>query len=313
MNLTGKTMIALAVLALVGLAAPAQDVPAVPAQVALERSDTASALAAAPAALAPAPVTSAVRATHAEVASDTNFMDGNRAFEAGNRAYAAGRIEEAIAWYERALAASGPAAGVHFNLGNAYARAGKTGPAVLHYERALAIQPDDADVVANLARVRKDAGLFAEPLPAWERWARLQSLDAWTGWGIAALGFLGLVMFLKGVRPYVRRGRGERAGRSPRNWFPLPLVTVVCCAVVLVAATGVVIQWGDLDRAVVVADDARLFVSPFAAAESAAAVQTGRVVEVVKTHGDFRYVRDRSGRTGWIPDDQVAMIRPEAS
>lgn len=182
-----------------------------------------------------------------------------------------------------------------FNLGNEHARREETGPAVLAYERALAIDPHDADARANLEQARKDAGLHREPPATWRRPLALLGTNEWAWTGLAALVVLAGLVFLRRTFP------GRRA--------TVATLTVLA----LVAAVGAFARADDLDRAVVVAGDARLLVSPWEAAESLGAVASGRLVRIRREFEDFVEVRDEAGRTGWVPRADVERITSPGS
>jgi tetratricopeptide (TPR) repeat protein len=182
-----------------------------------------------------------------------------------------------------------------FNLGNEHARRGETGRAVLAFERALAIDPHDADARANLEQVRKDAGLYREPPAAWRRPLALLGTNEWAWTGLAALVALAGLVFLRRAFP------GRRA------------VLATLTVLVLVAAAGAVVRADDLDRAVVVADDARLLVSPWEAAESLGPLASGRLVRIRRAYEDYVEVRDETGRTGWVPRADVEEITSTGS
>ncbi len=61
-----------------------------------------------------------------------------------------GKIEEAIAYYERALALNPTYAEAHYNLGNAYFRLGRIEEAQTEYGKAISIYPGFATAHANL-------------------------------------------------------------------------------------------------------------------------------------------------------------------
>ena len=228
-------------------------------------------------------------------------------FFEGNQAYSQGRYEDAIAHYRAAAEAEGVSASLLFNLANAYQQQGNAGQAVLNYERALALVPGNADIQANLQRLRKDMGLYREAEPIWVRFFEALSLNAWTLLASGAFFAVGLLFLLRGVLPFLtKQGEAEK----PFAFLPFRTVISLLLVVMAVSLTGVWTQFENLNRAVVTQPDARLLISPFESAESIAPIKEGRVVEILKDFGDFSYVREANGQTGWISKKSAQPIVP---
>ncbi|MEO6026684.1 MAG: BatD family protein, partial [Candidatus Binatia bacterium] len=75
-------------------------------------------------------------------------------FFQANTLYGDEHYPEAIAAYEKVLAAGIESGNLHFNLGNAYFKNGDVGHAILEYERARRTIPRDPDLHANLGYAR---------------------------------------------------------------------------------------------------------------------------------------------------------------
>jgi tetratricopeptide (TPR) repeat protein len=223
--------------------------------------------------------------------------DGDAAtlFQQANQEYIGGRYGDAVDHYLAVAREHGVSAALLYNLGNSYAELGKTGQAVVNYERALRLSPGDADVKANLEQVRKDAGLYRDNKPLYERLADLLGPDQWlllAGIGLAGLAVTALAAGLVPGLP----ATAVRVGIS----CALLLITVVMPPAIL-GYRG----WND---GVVVGEEARLLISPFAEAASTGTIRAGRLVRPEKTHDRFVLVRDETGRSGWLHRDQVASI-----
>lgn len=220
--------------------------------------------------------------------------DQQRLFQKANMAYSSGDFQQAIALYEEVVASQGFSANVLFNLGNSYAQAGQVGRAVLSYERGLRLAPDDADLQGNLQLLRREKGLFAEPPQGWQPFLLL-SLDRWALIALTALLLLALWRLAALKNPWARR-------------YHLS-ISLFCLAVFLVATTATVVRYRSFNPSVVIANDARLLLSPFPSAASVGAIQEGRLMVVEKSHGDYLYVADENGRRGWMVATQLEELR----
>jgi len=226
---------------------------------------------------------------------------GEDLFAKGNQAYAEGRYDEAISLYERVIQESGYSASVLYNMANAYYRKKDVGQAVLQYERALYLDPGNADIRANLALARKDFGLISDPAPSWERPFDLLTLNGWAMVVSGAFGVFSLLFLLRGIRPNIFRGAALRTAG------------VASLLILLTGGTGLALQYGNLGRGVVTRDDARLLVSPFDSAASAAPIQDGKMVRMAKTYRDYVLVKGENGQSGWIKKDAVQPVVPSGS
>lgn len=229
------------------------------------------------------------------------------AFFEGNQAYSQGRYGEAIARYRAALESEGASPSLLFNLANAYQQQGNFGQAILNYERALALDPGNADIQANLRSLRKQLGLYREEAPIWVRFFESLSVNAWTLLASAAFFGVGLLFLVRGVLPFVRR---RREAAHPLGFLPFKAAVALLFSVMAVSLAGVWLQLQNLDRAVVTQPDARLLISPFESAQSVAPIKEGRVVEILKDFGNFSYVREANGQTGWISKQSAEPIVP---
>ncbi|MGE3959964.1 MAG: tetratricopeptide repeat protein [Vicinamibacterales bacterium] len=91
------------------------------------------------------------------------------AVDAGNMLYDAHRYDEAIGFYERALAVNAADVNVSTDLGTALWYSGKADAALAQYETSLRIDPDHAQTLFNIGIVRSDGKRdYAGAVKAWE-------------------------------------------------------------------------------------------------------------------------------------------------
>jgi predicted TPR repeat methyltransferase len=84
--------------------------------------------------------------------------DGAALHEAGIQAYRAGELARAAELIGRAIAASGPAPELHYNLAIVLKAMGQLQGAADHYDRAIALKPDYINAHNNLGNVWKTLG-----------------------------------------------------------------------------------------------------------------------------------------------------------
>jgi uncharacterized protein YgiM (DUF1202 family) len=71
---------------------------------------------------------------------------------------------------------------------------------------------------------------------------------------------------------------------------------------------GIAIRLAQMDRAVVIGDQAPIRVSPYASARQLASVSEGRPLTVTGSHGEFLKVRTANGQTGWMAGTDIGRI-----
>ncbi|HEY6455417.1 MAG TPA: tetratricopeptide repeat protein [Steroidobacteraceae bacterium] len=227
------------------------------------------------------------------IVSSSAFAD-QPALAAAANAARSGDYRTAVRNYEVILDKDGFSAPVLFNLGNAWLRLGNPARAILDYERALVLSPHSAGIEANLAAAQQRAGLAPQAEGSWLAAARYFSFDTyvWTGLGaLWVLCFALVLVCLNGVARRIAR--------------PLILLAVVTlCG----SADAAVLEWPDLQRAVVVTP-AVMHLAPAQSAATSGALQEGEVVWLQEHYAGFNLVRTADGRTGWVGDAAAVAVR----
>ena len=223
---------------------------------------------------------------------------GRDLFAQGNVAYAKGDYDQAIVHYQAALAREGYTPSLLYNLGNAYYMKNEMGQSILNYERALYLDPGNADVAANLALARKKAGLVMPDQGSWKAFFNGLTLNGWTWAGVIAFFIFSLMILANGIRPGILRG-------------PMPkMVVCLCLLLLMTSATGMVLQYGDLNYGVITGENAQLRISPFDSAAASGVVKSGKVVNLADTYEGYIFIKETNGQSGWIPEDAVSAILP---
>jgi tetratricopeptide (TPR) repeat protein len=227
------------------------------------------------------------------LASLTAFAD-QAAPAAAAQAAAGGDYRAAVRDYEQILDKEGFSAPVLFNLGNAWLRLGNPARAILNYERALVLSPRSAAIEANLAAAQQRAGLAPQGVGPWLAAARYFSFDTYVWAGLGAIWVLCAALILVCLN-----GLARRIAR------PLILLAVVTLCV---SADAAVLEWPDLQRAVVVAP-AVMHLAPAPSATSSGSLQEGEVVWLQEQYAGFNFVRTADGRTGWLTAAAAVAVR----
>ncbi len=216
------------------------------------------------------------------------------ALAAAAQATAGGDYRAAVSNYEQILGNEGFSAPVLFNLGNAWLRLGNPARAILNYERALVLSPHSAAIQANLAAAQLRAGVAPRGAGPWLAAARYFSFDTYVCAGLGAVWVLCAALVLVCLN-----GMARRIAR------PLILLAVLTLCV---SADAAVLEWPDLQRAVVMAP-ALMRLAPAPSAATSGSLQEGEVVWLQGRYAGFNFVRTADGRTGWVSDTAAVAVR----
>lgn len=211
-----------------------------------------------------------------------------------NEAYSDSRYAEAIAGYKAIIAEFGFSADLLYNLGNSFSQKGESGLAILQYLRALQLSPGDSDIQGNLDLTRKNSGLF-EDIPTLKE--KIFDTFDMNQWALIALTSYLLITALLAINNRYPLKKGGKIGGC-----------LLLTATIAISCTGIFQQRALWHSAVITTPDIRLLMSPFESASSLGAIQEGSMVFSEKTHGNYKYVRDRKGRSGWIPATSLESI-----
>ncbi len=216
-------------------------------------------------------------------------------FEQANQAYSRGEYRQAINLYQETAAEQGVSGSLLYNLANSYAAAGQVGRAVLNYERALRLAPGNSDIQANLEQVRKDAGLYRDDTPLYERLADLLEADQWLMLSGAAFLLLSILTLAVNLNKKIPAG-------------PARLMITGTLLLILITLPPALLRYQAWNDGVVTGGDVKLLISPFPEAASSGTIKEGRLVRPKKTHGSYVLVQDATGRKGWISEDSFERI-----
>ncbi len=95
----------------------------------------------------------------------------------GHLYFLTGALDDAIAWYKKAVNKDTRYAEAHHNLANAYRKKGLIDEAIEEHEKALKINPTFVQAYRDLGKTYEEKGLFKEAMNAYFRALRLKPND----------------------------------------------------------------------------------------------------------------------------------------
>jgi len=215
-------------------------------------------------------------------------------FQKANAESSQGRNAEAAREFESVMAQNGFSAPALYNLANARLREGRIGLAILNYERAQTLDPRDPDIATNLKLARERAAGKAAVTEGALSPTRLLTLGGWGGLAATAL----LALCSSAVLP-----------RLFRRSFPgVRLTAAVATVTFLTALSVLTLRWRELDRAIVIAADCPLRISPTSIGEQLFPLHEGDAVTLRKTRGEYALVQAQNGRSGWVKRGDIGRV-----
>jgi tetratricopeptide (TPR) repeat protein len=221
-------------------------------------------------------------------------------FNKANRLYEEAQYREAAAVYQQLIQSSNHSPALYFNLGNAYLKSGQIGWARACYWLAREKAPRDQDIRSNCRLLQQQAG--PEPATWWHRFlqpSRWLSLNEWTllvsGFGWIILSILALTQWL------------PKAKLRCRRWLQISIVagTIACVGLLM----SLYDRYG-ISRGVIIVAKAEVKRGPIEESQVFYTLANGAMVSVTDRQFDWWQVTDPNGRTGWLPEKQLVLVRP---
>jgi tetratricopeptide (TPR) repeat protein len=223
--------------------------------------------------------------------------DVNADFSAANKLYAEGKFADAASAYEKILQSGEQSPALLFNAGNAEYKAGHLGRAIAAYRRAALLTPRDPELRANLDFVRNQVHGSTVRESRWQNWVGNLTLNE--GAVLTAVVFW-LTLGLFAARQ-IRPALVPKLKTATRFFLVLTIFSATILG--LQAANHFYGQ-----TVVVTGAEATARSGPFDEAQPAFTVRDGAELSVLDRHDDWMQVANGTGKTGWLPVKQVAVL-----
>ena len=216
-------------------------------------------------------------------------------FAQANAAYTEKDYSKAIELYEQIITDTGKQSSeLHYNLGLAYEQMDSIGKAILHLEKALAINPYNQQAAERLVSIRNSAEIAEAPFNFVERFASQQPINHW----IWALVICFWILVFAIVLP-----------RYYDTSFVLVYLTRALCTVILAISLIGMTGYHFLGkRGIVIKKESQLMIAPAPGSPIGAYLTEGESASVVKNKGNYYFVKQSDGKSGWISKECFEKI-----
>ena len=234
------------------------------------------------------------------------FGQNEQFFEQANDQYNKGEFEEAISNYEAIIESGQHSAAVYFNLANAHYKLNHIAPSIYYYEKALLISPNDKEINNNIAFARNmtiDAidknpeigfAKFSKTITNW------LTFDNW-----AKLSVLMMVFF---VVFYLVYYFNYSATKKRMAFITAMSFLILSGAAVALAYNNYNLVKND-QPAIVFAKETQVKSEPNLRSSESFKLHEGTKVQILDTVNDWKKIKLADGKTGWIPNDDIKLLK----
>ncbi|KAA3632937.1 MAG: tetratricopeptide repeat protein [Calditrichaeota bacterium] len=224
-------------------------------------------------------------------------------FQQANDYYKQRDYSKAIELYKQIESSEIESAALYFNLGNAYFKNGDLGHAVLNYMKAKRIDPTDQDIQQNLEFAQRFSSVQMEGVELNPITAFLTSIVE--NYKLNFLAWVSSFFFILFIVAITLRFALVYNNTLTRMF-------VVFSLVFLVIAGGLTTFKYRSDyltkRAVIIAEDSKVFTGASEQSDVELEAAPGLVVEILSESTDYYQVLFENKRRGWIQKELVAEI-----
>ena len=234
------------------------------------------------------------------------FGQNEQLFEQANDQYNNGEFEEAISNYEAIIESGQHSAAVYFNLANAHYKLNHIAPSIYYYEKALLISPNDKEINNNIAFARNmtiDAidknpeigfAKFSKTITNW------LTFDNW-----AKLSVLMMVFF---VVFYLVYYFNYSATKKRMAFITAMSFLILSGAAVALAYNNYNLVKND-QPAIVFAKETQVKSEPNLRSSESFKLHEGTKVQILDTVNDWKKIKLADGKTGWIPNEDIKLLK----
>ena len=233
-------------------------------------------------------------------------QDNTALFNEANDLYNKGKYAEAIDKYRAILDHNVHSAALYFNLANANYKLNNIAPSIYYYEKALRLDPDDKDIKNNLAYARNMTIDAIDSIPqvglskVINKTTKLYTTDTWAYISVVAV-ICFVILFLIYHFSYETFRK--------RFAFVLSLIAIGIAVVSLASAFYTQSEYKNDHPAIVFAKESKVKSEPNVRSEEAFRLHEGTKLQVTDTIGNWSEIRLADGKTGWISNQDIKMIK----
>ena len=227
-------------------------------------------------------------------------------FNQATEAYNSGEYEKAIEAYDSILQNNEHSAALYYNLGNAYYKLNKIPESIYYYEKSLLLNPDDQEVKTNLAYAQNMTLDAIDTLPqtGFSRlYKGITSKLTFDQWAYASV--LCMILF---VLLYIAFYYNQYSTKK-RFAFIGSIIALFLCIVSIVFASIEINSFHADNPAIIFADEVAISSEPNETSDEVFVLHSGTKVNVLESLNNYVRIRLSDGKTGWIPEKDLKILK----
>ena len=205
------------------------------------------------------------------------------------------------------LISTGHSSELYFNLANANYKLNNIAPSIYYYEKALQLDPNDEDIKNNLAFAQNMTIDAIDNIPEVglnkfiNNTVRLYHTDTW-----AYISVVGVICFVMLFLMY----HFSYETRKKRTAFVFSLVAISIAVLSLCSAFYRNALNKEDRPAIVFAKESKVKSEPNVRSEESFRLHEGTKLQVIDTIGNWSEIKLADGKTGWISNQDIKMLKP---
>jgi tetratricopeptide (TPR) repeat protein len=242
----------------------------------------------------------------AYLVSVLTFAQNNQVFDEANALYNDASYTEALEKYKTILDSGEHSAELYFNIANAHYKLNHIAPSIYYYEKALLLKPNDKDIQNNIAFARNMTVDAIDSVPEVgiskiiKNITNTMSFDAWAKTAIVCI-MLFVMLFIAYYFTY--------STSKKRFAFVASNVSLLLAIGSLVFAFHKFKLVNNDQPAIVFAQETKIKSEPNLRSSEAFILHEGTKVQVLDTVSNWKKIKLSDGKTGWIMNDDIKMVK----
>ncbi|MEX0288164.1 MAG: tetratricopeptide repeat protein [Flavobacteriaceae bacterium] len=227
-------------------------------------------------------------------------------FNRATDAYNEGDYEKAIEIYKQILDKGEHSAALYYNLGNSYYKLNQVAPSIYYYEKALLLKPNDPEIENNLSYAQNMTLDAIEVLPETGLAKIYQNVTgrlSFDQWSYVAVVFMILFVIAYIAFYYLSYATHKRIA------FISSFVFLVVSVAALSFAFMQYAHYNSQQPAIVFSEEVSVKSEPNRRSAEAFVLHEGTKVNVLEELNDYNKIQLVDGKTGWIPSDEIKLLK----
>lgn len=238
--------------------------------------------------------------------SFTAFAQNETRFDRATKAYNNGEYQTAVDEYLQILDQGQHSAELYYNLGNTYYKLNQIAPSIYYYEKALLLKPNDAEIKNNLAYAQNMTLDAIDTMPETgfaKIYNSLLHFLSFDQWAYVAVVFMILFVLLYIAFYYFRIASRKRLSF---------ILSIVCLFFAVIAVVFAYLEYNAYQAerpAIVFAKESSVKSEPNKTSQEAFVLHEGTKINLLDELNDWRKIRIADGTTGWIPSEDIKVLK----